>query len=63
MVINQLPLQDRKKAETRQRIVSVATKIFAKKGIEAVTVDEIAAAADVGKSTIYNYFEAAGCCN
>jgi AcrR family transcriptional regulator len=57
MVIPQLPLRDRKKAETRQRIITVATKVFAKKGIDAVTVDEIAAAADVGKGTIYNYFE------
>jgi AcrR family transcriptional regulator len=57
MVIFQLPLRDRKKAETRQRIISVAMKIFAKKGIEQATVDEIAAAADVGKGTIYNYFE------
>jgi len=52
-----MPLRERKKAETRKRIVTVATKIFAKKGIEASTVDEIATAADVGKGTIYNYFE------
>jgi AcrR family transcriptional regulator len=57
MVISQLSLRDRKKAQTRQRIISVAMKIFAKKGIEQATVDEIAAAADVGKGTIYNYFE------
>jgi|SRR5215469_9697662 len=57
MVTNQLPLRDRKKAETRLRIITVATRIFAKKGIEGVTVDDIAAAADVGKGTIYNYFE------
>ena len=57
MFIYQLPLRERKKAETRQRIIAVATKIFAQKGIEEATVDEIAAAADVGKGTIYNYFE------
>jgi AcrR family transcriptional regulator len=57
MVITAVPLRERKKAETRKRIVTVATKILAKKGLEAATVDEIAAAADVGKGTIYNYFE------
>ena len=48
----------RKKAEIRSRIVSVAVRLFAERGIEAVTVDEIAEAADVGKGTIYNYFQA-----
>src|SRR5215470_18257232 len=57
MVITQVSLRERKKAETKQRIIATATKIFAKKGIEEATVDEIAAAADVGKGTIYNYFE------
>src|SRR5215831_566858 len=57
MVISTLPLRDRKKVQTKQRIIAMAMKIFAKKGIEQATVDEIAAAADVGKGTIYNYFE------
>jgi AcrR family transcriptional regulator len=52
-----IPLRERKKAETKKRIVATAMKTFAKKGIEAATVDEIAAAAEVGKGTIYNYFE------
>jgi AcrR family transcriptional regulator len=36
--------------------MDAAIGLFAKRSIEAVTVDEIAAAADVGKGTIYNYF-------
>ena len=48
----------RKKASTRAQIVSAAIQLFAEHGIEAVTVDQIAAAADVGKGTIYNYFQA-----
>ena len=47
----------RKKAATRAQIVAAAIQLFSQKGIEAVTVDEIAAAADVGKGTIYNYFQ------
>src|SRR5690348_3305218 len=48
----------RKKAAVRARIVSRAITLFAARGIDAVTVDDIAAAADVGKGTIYNYFRA-----
>ncbi len=51
-------LRERKRLDTRNRIVGAASKLFAKSGIDAVTVDEIAGAADVGKGTVYNYFEA-----
>lgn len=47
----------RRKIETRERIVSAAIPIFAERGIEKATVDEVALAADVGKGTIYNYFQ------
>jgi AcrR family transcriptional regulator len=56
MVINILPRRARKKAETRERIVAAGLEVFARKGIVAATIDEIAFAADVGKGTIYNYF-------
>lgn len=51
-------LRERKRIDTRSRIMAAASKLFLKRGIEDVTVDEIAAAADVGKGTVYNYFEA-----
>ena len=47
----------RKKAESRERILAAAIRIFSERGIEEATVDEIASAADVGKGTIYNYFQ------
>jgi AcrR family transcriptional regulator len=49
-------LRDRKKRETRQRISDVATQLFFARGFEAVTLDEIALAANVSKMTVLNYF-------
>jgi len=49
-------LRERKKRETRERISDVATALFFERGFEAVTVDEIAAAAGVSKMTVFNYF-------
>lgn len=46
----------RKHADIRARILATALSLFGRKGIEAVTVEEIAEAADIGKGTIYNYF-------
>jgi AcrR family transcriptional regulator len=50
--------RERKKAAARSQIISAAIDLFSRLGIDAVTIDEIAAAADVGKGTIYNYFAA-----
>ena len=47
----------RKKEANRARIVEAGIALFAKHGIDAVTVDRIAEAADVGKGTVYNYFQ------
>ncbi|HYQ27001.1 MAG TPA: TetR/AcrR family transcriptional regulator [Polyangiaceae bacterium] len=49
-------LRERKKRETRQRLSDVATGLFHARGFEAVTVEEIAAAANVSKVTVFNYF-------
>jgi AcrR family transcriptional regulator len=48
--------RESKKRETRQRISDVATKLFYARGFEAVTLDEIAIAANVSKMTVFNYF-------
>ena len=48
--------RSRKRQAARQRILDVAIAEFAARGIEAVTVDEIARTADVGKGTIYTHF-------
>jgi len=48
--------RERKKIAARAQILSAAIDLFSRRGLDAVTIDEIALAADVGKGTIYNYF-------
>jgi len=49
-------LRESKKRETRQRISEVATGLFFARGFDAVTVEEIAVAANVSRPTVFNYF-------
>lgn len=51
-------LRERKKRQTRQRISDIATGLILERGFDAVTVAEIADAADVSVNTVYNYFPA-----
>jgi AcrR family transcriptional regulator len=51
-------IRERKKAETRARIIECAVELFRERGVEDVSVEEIAARAEVGKGTVYNYFDA-----
>jgi AcrR family transcriptional regulator len=51
-------LRERKKRQTRQYISDVATALFIERGFDAVTVAEVAEAANVSVNTVYNYFPA-----
>jgi len=44
-------------AKTREKILKVATKLFARKGFDGARVDEIAQKAGVNKALIYYYFK------
>jgi AcrR family transcriptional regulator len=49
-------LRERKKAETRRRIAEAAHRLFGERGFQAVTVVEVARAAEVAEATLFNYF-------
>src|SRR6202142_2399643 len=49
-------LRSRRRLATRQTISNIATRLFFERGFDHVTVDEIAAAADVGRMTVFNHF-------
>jgi AcrR family transcriptional regulator len=49
-------LRERQKARTRSAIQDAATRLFLRSGFPAVGVDEIAAAAEVSKRTLFKYF-------
>src|SRR4051794_2681963 len=49
-------LRERKKHRTRREISDVATRLFERDGFEAVTLAQIADAAEVSVKTIFNYF-------
>lgn len=48
--------RERKKEETRLRIVTVAMELFERQGYAGTTTEQIAEAADVAKGTLFNYF-------
>lgn len=44
-------------SKTRERLIEVARQLFAYKGVENTTMNDIAAASEKGRRTIYTYFK------
>ncbi len=53
-----LSRRERKKEQTRSGIYSAAMKLFLRRGFEAITIDDICAAANVARGTFFLHFPA-----
>ncbi|MFF7895460.1 TetR family transcriptional regulator [Streptomyces sp. NPDC007907] len=51
-------LRERKKQRMYETVSDIAVRLFLEKGFDAVSVAEIAAAADISKPTLFRYFPA-----
>ena len=49
-------LRERKKRATRAALHHAAMRLFVERGYAATTIDDIAAAADVSRATVFSYF-------
>ncbi|HEY2640926.1 MAG TPA: TetR/AcrR family transcriptional regulator [Streptosporangiaceae bacterium] len=48
--------RERRKQQTRERIIAAAAASFAEQGFDGTTFDHIAERADVARATVFNYF-------
>jgi TetR/AcrR family transcriptional regulator, cholesterol catabolism regulator len=48
--------RERKKLETKDRIVECAVALFASRGYDSTTMEDIGDCADVARATVFNYF-------
>jgi AcrR family transcriptional regulator len=49
-------LREAKKRRTRETIAQAAADLFRERGFAAVTIDDVASAANVSRQTVFNYF-------
>jgi len=59
MISKEVPIGsriDRKKEETKQKIITVTMELFKVQGVDATTMEQIAREVDIAKGTLYNYF-------
>lgn len=48
--------RDAKKQATRRALIDAAARLFAERGVDRTTMDEIARAAGTSRTTVFNYF-------
>jgi TetR/AcrR family transcriptional regulator, repressor of fatR-cypB operon len=53
----ELPRRERERIARRQAMLDAARAVFAERGYEQATLDEVAERAEFGKGTLYNYFD------
>jgi AcrR family transcriptional regulator len=51
-----IPRREQSKNEQRERILDAARSLFAERGVEPVTMADVAATAGVARATVFNYF-------
>ena len=51
-----LPRRERERLVRRSEMLKAAQEVFAEKGYNSATLEEVAARAEYGKGTLYNYF-------
>jgi AcrR family transcriptional regulator len=56
MITQQLPRRERERLMRRKEIIDAAREVFARKGFNEATLDDVAERAEFGKGTLYNYF-------
>ncbi len=49
--------QQRRVGRTRQKLLEAASSLFAEKGLDLTTINDITERADVGKGTFYYHFK------
>jgi AcrR family transcriptional regulator len=52
-----MSLRDKKKKQTKEKILSTAKMIFEEHGYENTTIEKIAKKAEIGTGTLYNYYK------
>jgi len=60
--MNERLSRQERKAQTRERLLDAAAQVFAQRGFEAASLDEVAAAAGYTKGAVYSNFAARRTC-
>jgi AcrR family transcriptional regulator len=54
--VQPIPRRERERLMRRKEIIDAAREVFARKGFNEATLDDVAERAEFGKGTLYNYF-------